>query len=165
MSRRTGTPTSTLTRWALRLAGGALVLLHVALLARRIADATIAEPGVLLRWLGSAATLAAMAAIRRRGGSLWQGRNGVAFTLVLLLLHAGALPAVAAAPTVLVFPAALAFGLVAASAARIAADRAALRPASAVRLRWTEPAAPAEAPGFARRFASRPPPSNALRLA
>ena len=87
---------SALLTWSLRGGGALLVAGHVLLLARRIADATIAEPGVLWRWIASAATLAVAGTLWRRGFQPLRGRTGLAFLLVVLLLHAGgAAPAAA----------------------------------------------------------------------
>jgi len=67
---------------------------HGWLLARRLLDATIAEPEVLLRWLGACGLLAGAAWLRRAGVSVAQGRPALIFWLLVLLLHVGASPVV-----------------------------------------------------------------------
>jgi hypothetical protein len=70
------------------LAGGWLVLFHAALLYRRVADSSIAEPGVLARWTTSAILVAAAVAFRRQAAQAGRsGPAGVAFWLIVLLLH------------------------------------------------------------------------------
>ncbi len=150
-------------RWGLWTAAALLVVGHVALLARRVADASIAEPLVLVRWLASAASIAAVVELRRRGLFAWQGRTGLAFLLVVLLLHAGGgapLP-IADASSRIGLPA----GLLAAAAASLALAFA--RPA-AILAAAPKPAAFRPARDDSRRavddgvhhrpFASRPPP-------
>jgi hypothetical protein len=148
--------------WALRVAGAVLVLLHFLLLVRRFADATIGEPAVLLKWLGGVAILASAEALRRRGGVPWKGRAGLAFTLVILLLHmGGAAPATSTLPeTLFVVPS----GLILAAAfawtfvlAFSASGDATPRSAPAGR-RCAEPPHVTVTRGFRRIFASRPPP-------
>lgn len=149
--------------WALRAAAAALVLQHLELLVRRFADATIAEPLVLLRWLGAVAVVAGGLALHRRGRAPWRGRSGLAFTLVVLLLHAGG--GVPAAPnladTLLVLPAGLL--AVALAAALVDDRRAATAPAPLLatsRRRRPDPPRVSTSAGFLRLFAPRPPPSS-----
>jgi hypothetical protein len=161
---RRSSPWRRAAKWALRLAGAALALQHLVLLARRIADASIGEPAVLVRWLGAAATVAAALAIRRRGGRLFEGRTGLAFALVVLLLHVGSLPVDAASGFVL--PAGLALLLTSGfAAARIssASPAPAMLPARQRRRRTLRP--PVTSPGYGRLFASRPPPRLASPFA
>ena len=73
----------------------AVVALHLPRLIARLRDASIVEPGVLLRWLLVPVVLAAFVALRRRGVPLMRGRAAVAVWLLVLLIHAmPALPAV-----------------------------------------------------------------------
>jgi hypothetical protein len=75
-----------------RAAAGTLVAFHAWLLLRRLADDSIGQPEVLLRWLGAAALAAGAVAMRRRGLRLLSGRSGLVFWLLVLLLHVGASP-------------------------------------------------------------------------
>lgn len=74
---------------ALALVACALVLFHVFLLWRRLVDATLFSPRVLLNWLAAALLLAALAWLRQRGQSVLRSRSAVIFWLLVLLLHAG----------------------------------------------------------------------------
>ncbi|MEO7793919.1 MAG: hypothetical protein ABIV06_04035, partial [Thermoanaerobaculia bacterium] len=68
---------------------GALVVFHAVLFAGRIADASLAHPEVLLRWIGAILLAAGALALRRQGNSLVSGRSAVVFWLLVLLLHVG----------------------------------------------------------------------------
>lgn len=147
------------------LAVGALLIagFHGWLLLQRLGDATIGEPGVLLRWLGGLGLVAAALYLRPRGVSLTRGRAALVFWLLVLLLHVGASPAELAGvdprELLLALPWGVAGGLVCLAAARIpvrtrhAAPGARLRrpPLLAPPPRRSAGAAPA-------RFAPRPPP-------
>jgi hypothetical protein len=80
-------------RWILgglvMLAAGGLVLFHLALLAGRFADASIAHPEVIAQWIGAALLGVGAAALRRQGSSLVSGRSALVFWLLVLLLHVG----------------------------------------------------------------------------
>jgi len=152
--------------WAARLGVAALAVPHVWLLGRRVADASILEPLVLVRWLLSAATVAAIVALRRRGRRIFQGREGLALLLTILLLHSGAF----APPTNtldgirLLLPAEL---VLAAAALAFVLGRipAAARPLATGFTRFDEPRPAPRSRGYLRLFASRPPPRAALHLA
>jgi hypothetical protein len=66
-----------------------LAIHHSALLWRRIETLEIAEPLVLMRWLGVAAILALVALLRRQRVSLLRGRGAVVIWLLIALLHVG----------------------------------------------------------------------------
>lgn len=149
--------------WALRAAGAALVLQHIDLLVGRFADASIAEPLVLVRWLGAAALVGAAAELRRRGRAPWRGRTGLAFALVVLLLHTGGVAPAASnlADSLFVLPAGLLLAVAAACAAvsgRKSAAVAAMRARGA--RHFPDPPRVAASAGFRRLFASRPPPPS-----
>ena len=127
------------------------------LLARRIADASIGDPAVLLRWLGAAATIAAAEAIRRRGGRPWRGRTGLAFALVVLLLHAGVPAPDILELSQLAVPAAALATLAFAFALAVALFRELRFHPSPIRRGRRDPR-PRPASGFSLPVASRPPP-------
>ncbi len=85
-------------RAALRHVAGALVaalvLFHGWLVVRRLSEPATLPPGVLLRWLGAFAVVAALLWLRRLGLPLLHGRKALAVWTVALLLHgnAGASP-------------------------------------------------------------------------
>jgi hypothetical protein len=150
----------------LRLLGLLLVAFHGWLLARRLLDATVAEPAVLLRWLGAVALLGGALLARRRGLSLLSGRSGLVFWLLVLVLHVGASPVVVHGvrpqELLLVLPVGLLAGLGAAARSgrvpplRFRAPRQ--RPA---RLGWLELASPSPHQvlgALPERFSPRPPP-------
>ena len=71
-----------------------LTLYHGLLLGQRIADLTLLQPLVALRW-GAAALLAiGLIQLQRSGVSLLWGRRALILWLLVLLLHAGSVPAV-----------------------------------------------------------------------
>ncbi|MBP9146573.1 MAG: hypothetical protein KBF21_09040 [Thermoanaerobaculia bacterium] len=80
-------------RWVLgglsALAIAGLAAFHAALLAGRLADASIAHPEVLLQWVGALLLGAGAWALRRQGASLVSGRGALVFWLLVLLLHVG----------------------------------------------------------------------------
>jgi hypothetical protein len=90
--RKISTPVS-LRRWVVGglsgLVVGGLVAFHLVLFAGRIADASIAHPEVLAKWLGALLLAAGALAHRRQGGALLSGRSGLVFWLLVLLLHVG----------------------------------------------------------------------------
>jgi hypothetical protein len=124
-------------RWLVGATVALLAVFHGWLLIRRLVDASIAEPEVLLRWLGACGLLAGAAWLRPRGLSVSQGRPALVFWLLVLVLHVGASPvvvsAVRAEELLLVLP----LGLAAAGGALVAVER---------RLRRRVPAAPEPAP-------------------
>lgn len=73
--------------------GGAIGLFHVALLFERLRDQTIADPRVAGSWLLAAALGALALELRRHRYPLLSGRTGLAFWLLVLLLHLGVTPA------------------------------------------------------------------------
>lgn len=136
---------------------------HGWLLLQRLGDATIGEPGVLLRWLGGSGLVAAALYLRPRGVSLTRGRSALVFWLLVLLLHVGASPVEVAGidprELLLILPWGIASGLACLAAtsipgrARRALPGARLRrpPLLAPPPRRSAGAAPA-------RFSPRPPP-------
>ncbi len=151
--------------------GGYLVFLHAELLLRRIESLTLFEPLVALRWLAGLLILAALARLRRAGGSLVSGRRATVVWLLVLVLHAQAAPPAAAAPggeapleaaqLLLVLPAAIsAVGLfrLALPLLGAAVRRRPRRPLGF--LAWRPVlAGPAVPPGFSFPHLSRPPPA------
>ncbi len=90
-----------------------LVAFHGQLLWQRLADGSLLEPVVAIRWLLGALLTAALGSLWRRGLPLFRGRRAAVVWLVALLLHAGvpggSMPAVApAASALLALPAILA---------------------------------------------------------
>jgi hypothetical protein len=149
-----------------RAAAGGLVSFHLWLLLRRLADSTIAEPEVLLRWAGAAALGAGALAMRRRGLTLLSGRSGLVFWLLVLLLHVGASPLPEDGARAQEILSVLPLGLAAAgfTPLRLRPPAAGARPipvAPLVRRRELDSGArrPLALPeGLAARFAPRPPP-------
>lgn len=71
---------------ALALASLWLIGFHVAIFWNRLADATIAQPEVLARWIGAALLIGAVLAFRRYGKL--RGRHAtVVFWLLVAILH------------------------------------------------------------------------------
>lgn len=146
------------------LFAGALVFFHVFLLWRRIADASILAPRVLLNWLGAVVLLAVLFWLRRRGHSAFRGRGALVFWLLVLLLHAGpdlqpapGLPLSGAeslpAPSS-ILAAALWAAVFALAAFSVATNARARAPKSRL------PDCVATATGFGRVVAPRPPPRS-----
>lgn len=106
-------PQSTLRslRWLGPLGAVALVAFHADLLRQRLADASITEPGVALRWLATLGVLAGLGWLARRGVPLLRDRRALVLWLVALLLHFGASPTVSFCPEWLALPAVTAVGL------------------------------------------------------
>ena len=75
------------------LAVGWLVLFHAALFYQRVAEASILQPGILLRWIGAAAMLVGIFGFRRvvRQPSM-RRRAALTFWIAALFLHV-AIPA------------------------------------------------------------------------
>ncbi|MFQ5526295.1 MAG: hypothetical protein ACE5GX_08535 [Thermoanaerobaculia bacterium] len=70
------------------LAGGtALAVMHVGVLWRRVVDGTLLTPLVVAQWFLAVALLAIVVALRRRGVSVFRGRAGAAFWIVVALMH------------------------------------------------------------------------------
>jgi len=114
----------TVGRRALFGLGWALAAHHGWLLARRLVDASILEPLVLLRWAGAVFLVALAADLRRRGFSLCRGRAPVVLGLLALLLHVGVpAPAPEGVDLLLVVPLGLAAGLGSAALAVLAGRR------------------------------------------
>jgi hypothetical protein len=163
------------TRLALRLSSAALVaglaVFHAALLSRRIADLSLLDPLVGLKWLITAALIVALPGLRRAGVRLATPRRVAALAVLILLLHVPLPAALAAGTSVTETPAhelgwallaiaPAAFGLAAIGTFRLSAHRsvvAALRAVTACRL--------PDVPGSPRRdrepvhLFGRPPPS------
>ncbi|MCB1009339.1 MAG: hypothetical protein KDB94_10640 [Acidobacteria bacterium] len=148
-------------RRTLAWVGWALAAHHGLLLARRLIDASIFEPTVLLRWAGAAAIAVLAADLRRRGVSLSRGRAPVALSLLVLLLHVGVpAPAPEGADFLLVLPVGVAAGLGAAALAGLVRRRRPRITRPVLRaLTPAEPASFREPLGaFPARFSPRPPP-------
>jgi hypothetical protein len=75
----------------------ALAVFHVSLFWNRLLDGQLLDPLVAARWLGAAALIAGLVALRRRGVSLVAGRRALVVWLLVVLLHWSAKPAVAVA--------------------------------------------------------------------
>jgi hypothetical protein len=76
--------------WAIAAVLLYLLPLHALLLWRRIADLSLFETGVALRWGAAAALLVGAGLLHRAGISLWSGRRALTFWVLVLLLHASA---------------------------------------------------------------------------
>jgi hypothetical protein len=155
--------------WAATLASAAigwavlaLLVQHALLLLQRVADGSLSDPAVLLRWLIGAVLGGAMLALRRAGVSLLRGREAAVFWLVVLVFHtavagvpAGGSPAVATPPgaivSLLLAITALGLGSV---PARIPAPASSPHPIVLAR-----GFAPAD--GLVLPFSARPPPATA----
>lgn len=89
-------------RLTLRLSSAALVaglaVFHVALLGRRIADLSLLDPLVGLKWLVTATLIVALPGLKRAGVRLATPRRVAALAVLILLLHVP-LPAAPAAGT------------------------------------------------------------------
>ena len=73
---------------AVALAALWLIAFHAILLWRRFADATIADPSVLVRWLGAAALGLGAVAFHRFASIRWRGRHAtLIFWLLVAVLH------------------------------------------------------------------------------
>jgi len=157
----------TMFRRAVLALGGLLVLFHAWLLATQVWDGQLAEPGLVLRWLVAAGLAAALDGLRRRGASMFWGRQAVAIWLLAALLHGPAMvaragahdsPALPEAVTILVqvaaASAALGLGLLVVAAL---AGRAPRRGLAVIRIAAARPRRPLDAAHLVR-FAPRPPP-------
>jgi len=78
-------------RRSLTVAGTALVVFHVWLLAGQVWSGAIGDPGLLVRWLVAAGLIAGLVALRRQGESLVLGRKAVVMWVLAALLHGPAL--------------------------------------------------------------------------
>jgi hypothetical protein len=79
-------------------AGAALGLLHVWIFWDQLASGRLLEGASALRWTSAAALCAVLETLRRRGVSLWWGRQAFSVWLLVALLHAwSASPATAGA--------------------------------------------------------------------
>lgn len=79
-------------RLTLGLLGGILAAFHGWLFVAQAAHGRLEDPWLIFRWVASASLIAALAALRRSGESVW-GRKGIAIWVLAALLHG---PAVAA---------------------------------------------------------------------
>ena len=80
-----------LARVTMVLAGAALVAFHGWLFAAQVAAGRLEDPWLVFRWTVAVVLIAALAAIRRDGDSIWS-RRGIAVWVLAALLHG---PAVA----------------------------------------------------------------------
>ena len=69
-------------------AGAALVLLHAWIFWDQLASGRLLEGASALRWTGAMALCAVLDTLRRRGVSLWWGRQAFCVWLLVALLHA-----------------------------------------------------------------------------
>jgi hypothetical protein len=69
-------------------AGAALALLHVWIFWDQLASGRLLEGASALRWTSAAALCAVLNTLRRRGVSLWWGRQAFSVWLLVALLHA-----------------------------------------------------------------------------
>lgn len=67
--------------------GALLALLHLGILWRRVADGTLLAPLVVAQWAMAVGLLLVVVALRRRGVSVFRGRSGAAFWIVVALMH------------------------------------------------------------------------------
>lgn len=74
------------------IAGAVLVAFHGWLFAGQIAEGRLADPWLLFRWIAAAGLIAALAAVRASGGSIW-GRRGIAIWALAAILHGPAVVA------------------------------------------------------------------------
>jgi len=155
-------------RAASLVSGVVLVAFHGWLFAGQIADGSLADRWLLFRWIAAAGLIAALAAVRVRGGSIW-GRQGIAIWVLAAVLHG---PAVAAnssdafdslalpetaITSVLQLVASAAAGLaLLLLAARFAGRRRQVSHAFDLPLAFAAPGILAD--GFSPAYASRPPP-------
>lgn len=81
-------PVARLGSLALGIAAIWLVALHALFLWRRLADATIHQPGILVRWIASIVLIAAALTARHYVTRRWRRRHTTAvFWFLVLLLH------------------------------------------------------------------------------
>ena len=73
-------------------AGAVLVAFHGWVFAGQIADGRLADPWLVFRWIAAAGLVAALAAVRARGGSIWD-RQGIAIWVLAAILHGPAVVA------------------------------------------------------------------------
>jgi len=78
-------------RRSLTVAGTALVVFHVWLLAGQVWSGAIGDPGLLVRWLVAAGLIAGLVVLRRQGESLVLSRKAVVMWVLAALLHGPAL--------------------------------------------------------------------------
>jgi hypothetical protein len=69
-------------------AGAALAVLHVWIFWDQLASGRLLEGASALRWTGAVALCAVLDTLRRRGVSLWWGRQAFSVWLLVALLHA-----------------------------------------------------------------------------
>lgn len=152
------------------VAGAVLVAFHGWLFAGQIADGSLADPWLVFRWIAAAGLIAALAAVRVCGGSIW-GRQGIAIWVLAAVLHG---PAVAASSSnafdslalpetaitsvfQVVLSVAAGFGLLL-LAAMFAGRRRHVSHAFDLPLAFAAPGILAD--GFSPAYASRPPPQQ-----
>jgi hypothetical protein len=151
-------------------AGAVLVAFHGWLFAGQIADGRLADPWLLFRWIAAAGLIGALAAVRARGGSIWD-RQGIAIWVLAAVLHGPAvvansrhafdslaLPETAVTSVLqLVVSASAGLGLWL-LAAMFAGRRRQVRHAFDLPLAFAAPGILAD--GFSPAYASRPPPQK-----
>ena len=151
-------------------AGTVLVAFHGWIFAGQIADGSLADSWLLFRWVAAAGLIAAFAAVRLRGGSIW-GRQGIAIWVLAAVLHGPAvvahssdaldslaLPETAVTSVLqLVISAAAGLGLLL-LAAMFAARRRQVSHAFDLPLAFAAPGILAN--GFSPPYSSRPPPQS-----
>lgn len=75
-----------LTRTTALASAATLVAFHGWLFAAQAADGRLEDPWLAARWVVAAGLVAALAAVRQKGGSIW-GRQGLAVWVLAALLH------------------------------------------------------------------------------
>jgi len=151
------------------VAGAVLVAFHGWLFAGQIADGSLADPWLLFRWIAAAGLIAALAAVRVRGGSIW-GRQGIAIWVLAAVLHGPAvvanfndafdslaLPETAITSVLQLVVSATALGLLL-QAAMFAGRRRQVSHAFDLPLAFSAPGILAD--GFSPPYSSRPPPQT-----
>ena len=151
------------------VAGAVLVAFHGWLFAGQIADGSLADPWLLFRWIAAAGLIAALAAVRVRGRSIW-GRQGIAIWVLAAVLHgpavvansndafdALALPETALTSVLQLVVSATALGLLL-QAAMFAGRRRQVSHAFDLPLAFSAPGILAD--GFSPPYSSRPPPQT-----
>lgn len=75
----------------LTIVAAALAAFHVWIFFDQLWTGAIADPGLVLRWLGAAALVGGLLFLRRQGESLLRSRKAVAIWVLAALLHGPAL--------------------------------------------------------------------------
>ena len=76
-----------LVRLVALVGGVSIAALHLAVLARRVADGTLLSPLVAAQWLAALVVVAVLIALHRQGVGVFRGRSAAAIWIVITLLH------------------------------------------------------------------------------